>query len=64
MSIVKRFKLYERHTITFRAEGYNMLNNANFANPTVTLTTPATFGKVGSIVGTPRIFQMALRYDF
>jgi hypothetical protein len=64
MSIVKRFKLYERHTITFRAEGYNMLNNANFANPTVTLTTPATFGKVGTMVGNPRIFQLALRYDF
>jgi hypothetical protein len=64
MSIVKRFRIWEAHTITFRAEGYNILNNANFANPTVALTTPTTFGKVGSIVGNPRIFQMALRYDF
>jgi hypothetical protein len=26
--------------------------------------TPPTFGKEGSIVGNPRSFQMALRYDF
>jgi hypothetical protein len=64
MSIVKRFKIWETHTITFRAEGYNLFNNANFANPGVSLTTPATFGKVSAIVGQPRIFQMALRYDF
>ena len=64
MSIVKRFRIYESHMITFRAEGYNLFNNVNFANPTVTMTSPGTFGKVGSIVGNPRIYQMALRYDF
>ncbi len=63
VSIVKRFRIYESHAITFRAEGYNIFNNANFSNPTVTLTTPATFGKISSAIN-PRIFQMALRYDF
>jgi hypothetical protein len=64
VSIVKRFKIYEAHTVTFRAEGYNLFNNVNFSNPSVALTAPATFGKLGGIVGNPRIFQMALRYDF
>ena len=64
VSLVKRFRIYESHAITFRAEAYNVFNNVNFANPTVSLTAPATFGKLGSIVGTPRVMQMALRYDF
>ena len=64
LSLVKKFRIYESHAVTFRAEAYNLFNNANFANPTVTITTPATFGKVGAIVGNPRIFQLALRYDF
>ncbi|MBI4892105.1 MAG: carboxypeptidase regulatory-like domain-containing protein [Acidobacteria bacterium] len=64
MSIVKRFKIYERHTVTFRAEGYNMWNNPNFANPSVSLTTPASFGKISGMTGGARIFQLALRYDF
>lgn len=63
VSIVKRFRIYEEHRITFRAEGYNIFNNTNFGNPTVGITTPATFGRIGSSVN-PRIFQMALRYDF
>ena len=64
VSLVKRFRIMENHAITFRVEGYNIFNNVNFGNPTVSLTSPQTFGKLTSIVGSPRIFQMALRYDF
>jgi hypothetical protein len=64
VSLVKRFRIYENHAVTFRVEGYNIFNNVNFGNPTVSLTTPQTFGKLTSIVGSPRIFQMAMRYDF
>lgn len=64
LSLVKRFKIYESHAVTFRAEGYNVFNNPNFAAPATSLTNLATFGKVSSIVGNPRIFQLALRYDF
>ena len=64
VSLVKRFRIVENHAITFRVEGYNIFNNVNFANPTVTLSTPQTFGKLTALVGNPRIFQMAMRYDF
>jgi hypothetical protein len=64
ISMVKRFKLFETHVVTFRAEGYNVFNNVNFGGLTTSLLTPATFGKFSSTVGQPRIFQMALRYDF
>ncbi|MGH9719536.1 MAG: TonB-dependent receptor, partial [Bryobacteraceae bacterium] len=64
MSLVKKFKLTERHTIAFRAEGYNVFNQVNFANPAVSIATPQTFGRISGTVGQPRIFQMAMRYDF
>jgi Carboxypeptidase regulatory-like domain len=64
VSLVKRFRIRENHAVTFRIEGYNIFNNVNFGNPSVSLTSPQTFGKLTSIVGSPRIFQMALRYDF
>lgn len=64
VSLVKRFRIYENHAVTFRAEAYNVFNNVNFGNPSVSLTSPQTFGKLTGLVGTPRIMQLALRYDF
>lgn len=65
MSLVKRFKITERHRVNFRVESYNMLNNVNFSNPGAAYQSPATsFGKISSTVNAARIYQMALRYDF
>jgi hypothetical protein len=50
--------------VTFRAEGYNLFNHANFGGLSVAPANPAKFGKLSSTVGNPRIFQLALRYDF
>jgi hypothetical protein len=63
---VNRFPLFfEGHYITFRAEMYNTFNNTNFANPGLSLVTPASFGRISGTVGNARIImQMALRYDF
>ena len=64
-SLVKRFVLMERKTLTFRAEAYNLLNNVDFANPGVNLGgNAAAFGKISAVVNNPRIVQMALRFDF
>ncbi len=64
-SLVKRFVLMERKTLTFRAEAYNLLNNVDFANPGVNLGgNAAAFGKISGVVNNPRIVQMALRFDF
>jgi hypothetical protein len=64
MSLVKKFKITERHVVSFRAETYNLSNNVNFDAPNANLSTPVSFGKLSSIVGNARIFQMALRCDF
>lgn len=68
-SLTKSFKITETHAIKFRAEAYNALNNVNFANPSVSIATASSFGKISSTVGPngsggARIMQMALRYDF
>ena len=63
-SLIKRFKITENQSVQFRAEGYNIFNHAQFGTPSVTLATPATFGKYSSTLNGARILQMALRYDF
>jgi len=66
MSVVKKFKVTETHSVSFRAEAYNLLNNPNFANPSATYSNAATstFGKISGTTNAARIWQMALRYDF
>ena len=64
LSLVKRFKITEKWSSTFRAEAYNLMNNVNFATPGLNLQTPQTFGIISGTTGTPRIFQLALRIDF
>ena len=64
VSLVKRFRITEKWSATFRAEGYNVINNTNFAAPGLNLQTPQTFGIISGTTGTPRIFQLALRIDF
>ncbi len=68
MSLVKRFKLTERHVVTFRAEAYNLFNHANFSGLSTSLTTPSSFGKLSSTTGpagtSARNMQLTLRYDF
>jgi hypothetical protein len=72
-SLFKTFKLTERFSLQFRAEVFNVLNQANLANPTVTLTS-AAFGLIGNTkngsiapglgFGEPRNTQLALKLQF
>jgi outer membrane receptor protein involved in Fe transport len=64
-SLVKRFAVTEHKAFTFRAEAYNLMNNVDFANPSVTLSgSKVSFGRISAVVNNPRIMQMALRFDF
>lgn len=68
-SLVKRFKITERNSVTFRAEAYNLFNNVNFASPltpgqSTALLTSGTFGKISTDYNPARVMQLALRYDF
>jgi Carboxypeptidase regulatory-like domain/TonB dependent receptor-like, beta-barrel len=63
-SLVKRFALTERKHILFRAEAYNLLNNVDFGNPSMAISSPASFGKISGVVNNPRLLQGALRFEW
>lgn len=62
LGLVKAFPITERHRVKFRAEAFNAFNRVNLDNPVGNLLAP----NVGRITGAgpPRVFQMALRYEF
>jgi hypothetical protein len=62
ISAFKRFAIYEKSDLMFRAEVFNAFNNVNLSNPNGTLGSPQ-FGKITSS-NTPRIMQFALKYEF
>jgi Carboxypeptidase regulatory-like domain len=64
MSVVKSFPMpWEGQRLQFRAEAFNVFNNVNFSNPSLSLQAPGTFGEFQA-VGDPRVMQFALRYEF
>ncbi len=62
LGLVKTFFLTERHKVRFRVEAFNTFNRVNLENPNGNLNAPAV-GRITS-AGSPRVFQMALRYEF
>ena len=64
MTVSKSFKLpWEGQRIQFRAEAFNVFNNVNFSNPSLSLQAPGTFGEFQAVAD-PRTMQFALRYEF
>jgi Carboxypeptidase regulatory-like domain len=64
-SLIKNIKLTERQSLRFTTDFFNLWNHANFANPAVTdVEAGGSFGKITSLVGTPRLIQFSLRYAF
>jgi len=68
LSAVKRFKITEKMAFAFRAEFYNLFNNANFGGLQINMNNASTFGKFSSSTGlqasSARTMQMSLRFDF
>jgi hypothetical protein len=70
MGLGKRFHLFnfhdQPHTLQFRAEGFNILNNVRFdpGSASFNIATQAKFGQYTSTLGTPRVFQFSARYEF
>ncbi len=61
LAVTRTFRLAEK-PFQFRWEMFNVLNKANFNNPTSGLNS-SNFGKILT-AGQPRIMQFALKYDF
>ena len=64
-SLIKNFSLSERQSMRFAVDFFNMWNHANFASPAqADVENPSTFGRITQTVGTPRLIQFSLRYEF
>jgi hypothetical protein len=54
----------EGAALVFRADFINAFNHTQFSNPTSTSVTAGTFGKIQSTSVSPRLIQLALKYQF
>ncbi len=70
MRLGKSTKIREKMRLDFSADFFNIFNHENFANPTTTFTSPATFGVITSTYTPPnrtnsaRWIELGLRLDF
>jgi hypothetical protein len=67
MAVSKYFKLpKEGHRLQIRAEAFNAFNKVNFANPTLNIASPTTFGEITDYATgfSARVMQFAARYEF
>jgi hypothetical protein len=64
LTLAKTFRLpREGMRLQFRAEAFNLFNHPNFTNPSLSLTSPLTFGEFQGVMD-PRTMQFALRFEF
>ena len=63
VSLSKITQLAERLSLEFRAEGYNIMNHANFRNPVRDMD-DSSFGEIQQMRGGPRVFQLGLKLRF
>jgi hypothetical protein len=63
LGVYKNFRLFESHSLQFRAEAFNAINRPNFGNPGTNPDTPASYGRITS-ASDGRIIQLALKYRF
>jgi hypothetical protein len=61
--LLRRFRVNERVTVTFRGEFFNVFNRVVFAAPAANISA-TNFGRVSSQANNPRQGQVSLRVDF
>jgi Carboxypeptidase regulatory-like domain len=54
----------ERQRLQFRWDSFNTFNHPSFNPPNPTLLNTSSFGFIGSTSSTPRVMQLALRFEF
>jgi Carboxypeptidase regulatory-like domain len=70
MRVGKDTRIHEKFRLGFSADFFNIFNHENFANPSTSYTSPATFGVITATYTPPnrtnagRWIEMGLRLDF
>jgi hypothetical protein len=59
----KKFRVTEKSSLQLQANAFNLFNHTNFALPVSNLNSSQA-GRSISTVGTPRVIQLAIRFDF
>ncbi|HEV8430434.1 MAG TPA: TonB-dependent receptor [Pyrinomonadaceae bacterium] len=59
----KKFKITEGKSLQLQANAFNLFNHPNFGLPVTNLTS-SQVGRSIATVGSPRVIQLALRFDF
>lgn len=59
----KKFKVTENSALQLQANAFNIFNHTNFGIPVGNINS-TNFGRSTFTVGTPRVIQLAIRYDF
>lgn len=62
LGLFKNIPIHERHKLQFRMETFNLFNRVNLGNPNSNRNA-AAFGRITS-AGSPRVIQLALKYQF
>jgi hypothetical protein len=62
MSLSRQFRIGERWKLEFRGDFFNIMNHANWNNPSAALNS-ATFGEITTF-GAPRLIQLAMKAYF
>ena len=72
VSLEKTIKITEQAALVLRVDAFDVLNHANFANPTLSAsgTATSTFGQISGTrtavgdAGSSRQLQFAMRFEF
>lgn len=65
MGFTKGVRITERVNTTFDAQFINLFNNAQLSDPSLDISTPDQFGRIGPAqFNAPRFVQLGLRIDF
>lgn len=63
-SLARKFTFTERLSTTFTAQVFNVFNHVWFADPSLSLQSPQTFGVLSSQLNIPRAIELGIHVDF
>ena len=64
LALAKHFKLLEKHSLDFRVDAFNVLNQPSFRQPSFVNIGTSTFGQINSTVNPARLLQLNAQYSF
>jgi hypothetical protein len=64
MSVKKNLVVWETGSLEFSSVFYNVMNHLDFANPSLSILSPTSFGVTKTQGNSPREIQMGVRANF